>query len=442
MKEVDYADTIPLPQDAYPAPIKFSTLRYMLPPGTEIGLESGAGPSWLGGICSWSNYPVSRRVLNRKFNHIDLEAAFENALESIGYEVTNNVDVDYVREEDIGRAEFFISARLVDVDLDLCKRGGATSFNVFNSAPGAKGKIYARFEWSVFNALTRTVVYQTSTEGYSRRDYPNLEGLELLFMDAFDMAAHNLGADSYFYDLIVEGRKPPPEIYAPFGRHEESKHKRPRQFDPMEEVVLPAQMLRQQAFSTDASDKRKIAVTIQKYGHGSGFMISDQGHVLTNFHVVGESDRTRVIFADRKDAMTAEVLRVDRVRDVALLKLTEAPDPRYYDLLPLRLDKPKVGTDVYAIGTPMHYSRMENTVTKGIVSNHRTLKVSGVQLDYIQADVDVHQGNSGGPLLDAHGNIVGIAVLGYESAEGGRGIGLNLFVPLAEALDALDIQLD
>ncbi len=440
VKEVYFADIQPLPEDAHPAPIKFNSLRFLLPPGTEIGLESGVGPVLLGSFCSWSNYPVSRRLLNRKFSQIELEAAFEASLESIGYDVTNNIDVDFQREADIGRAEYFISARVIDIDLDLCRRGRVKLFDIYPTSPeGTKGKLYARIDWSVFDALKRTVVYKTTTEGYSRRDYPNSEGLELLFMDAFDMAAHNLGADKHFYNLLVEGKKPPSHVYAPFGRHK--KHPRPRQFNPLEDLTIQNPPLHTKPFTQIAEQKRHNAVTIQKYGHGSGFFISKQGHILTNFHVIGESDRTRVILADRKNAITAEVLRVDRARDVALLKLTEIPDTLDIELLPIRTDPPSVSADIYAIGTPKHHSRAENTITKGIISNHRRLKVDGITLNFLQGDVAINPGNSGGPLLDEHGNIIGISVATLYPTLDNHSIDLNLFIPIAEALETLDITL-
>lgn len=360
VKEVDFAKPIAMPQDAAPTPIKFSRLRFLLPPGTEIGLESGIGPSLLGSLCTGSPSAISRKTLSKKFEQTYLESSFEEALESQGYDVTNNVDLDYDYEDELARAEYFITARVVDIDLDLCRRGRVTMFNIFNSAPGAKGKIHARIRWSVYNALTRSVTYTTTTEGYSKRTYPNAEGLELLFLDAFTMAAHNLGTDKGFYDLIVNGVKPPKK---------QTKNKRPRQFSQTDPVSLPALPLHTQPFTDISESARKTAVTIQKIGHGSGFFISKDGHILTNAHVVGYSDKVRVILADREKALTAEVLRIDRGRDVALLRVINPP--KQIETLPIQTTWPIVGADIYAIGTPMHYSRMENTVSKGIVSNHR-----------------------------------------------------------------------
>ena len=447
VKHVDYKDGIEIPEDAHPAPIKLSKIKIFLPPGTEIGLESGIGPWWFGGICSARNYPVSRNILFRKFESEYLQQSFADALESQGYDVTNDVEQDFEYEDELARAEYFISARIKDVDLDLCRRGRIKLFDAYPSSPNAiKGKLYMQIEWSVYDALKRTVVYKTTTEGYTRRDYPNIEGLKLLMMDAFEMAAHNLGADQHFYNLIVEGHKPPPNVYAPFGAHKK-KAPRPRQFDPLEDVTINNPPLRTQSFQKIAEDKRRNAVTIQKLGHGSGFFISKEGHIITNQHVVGYSDRIRIVLADKKKSFTAEVLRIDKARDVALLKLTDPSKlPKSYldnmPLLPIRTELPKVSEDVYAIGTPKHRDILDNTVSKGIVSNHRTYKHDGIALDFIQADVNVHGGNSGGPLLDKNGNIVGITVIALFPDPDNHAINLNLFIPIEEALKALDITLD
>ncbi len=448
VKHVDYANHINMPHDAMPTPIEFRNLRFLLPPGTEIGLESGMGPALLGGFCSWQNYPVSRRVLSRKFEKQYLEMSFENALESLGYDVTNDIDLDFLQDDARQRAEYFISAKVTDVDLDLCKRGHLTKFNIFNTASdlndGAKGKLYAKFEWSIYDALRRTTVYKTTTEGYSKRNYPNQEGLELLFMDAFEMAAHNLGTDQDFYNLIVLNKKPSQTEKTIFDREEDGNY--PRKFDPNEEVAIPTPPLSKTPFDTIAHDARKVAVMAQKRGHGSGVFITRQGHILTNYHVIGDSRRIRIVTGFRKTGITAEVLRVDKVRDVALLKLEEIPDWLDMDkvmLRPLRLDWPKVGETIYAIGVPKDYKAYRNTVTKGIVSAHRNYKRHGaLRLNFIQGDVEVHPGSSGGPVVDEHGNLIGLVVEGepFANENGNRiGIGLNLFIPIQEALDAVDV---
>ena len=95
----------------------------------------------------------------------------------------------------------------------------------------------------------------------------------------------------------------------------------------------------------------------------------------------------------------------------------------------------RISDTVFAIGSPLDEA-LKSTVTRGVVSAFRHLKHRG--MDYIQADVDIQSGNSGGPLVDANGNVVGITVLGI----GDRSIGLNFFIPISEALEFLKIDLD
>lgn len=444
VKEINYATPIEITEEMSPTPIEFKNFRFLLPPGTEIGLESGMGPALLGGFCSYNNYPVSRRVLSRKFDKQYIDLAFENALESQGYDVANDIDVEFRRDDAAQRAEYFISAKVVDVDLDMCRRGEVTTFNIFNSSPRAKGKLYAKIEWSVYDALRRTTVYKTTTEGYTRRDYPNLEALELLFMDAFEMAAHNLGADSGFYDLIVLNKQPPKTQNHLHAKKIDDDY--PRNFNPDEEVTLITKPISKQSFKVIAHDAKNVAVLVQKSGHGSGVFITKQGHILTNYHVVGDSRRVRIVTGFRKTGITAEVLRVDRTRDVALLKLEEIPEWLDMDkvlIRPIRLDWPRVGEDVFAIGVPKDWKALRNTVTKGIISGHRRYKrVGSIRSNFIQADVEIHPGSSGGPMVDEHGNLVGLTVEGYmaKGEHAPVGIGLNLFVPIQEALDVLDIS--
>ncbi|MCB1532253.1 MAG: trypsin-like peptidase domain-containing protein [Alphaproteobacteria bacterium] len=439
VKEVDYAQGRPVPESAHPKPIRFSRLRFLLPPGTEVGLESGLGLG-LGRLCSWQNYPVNRRVFNSKLESEWIQNTFATALEANGYDVVENIDADFRPEDEIERAEYLVSARVKDVDLDVCHRGPDAFLSWFTGNPGTKGKLYAQIDWSVYDALHRTVVYKTSTEGYTERGYPNLEGLELLFYDAFEMAAHNLAADKDFYELIVEGK--PPQQEQREHRNKQNFESTPHKFDAREAVDLQGKSLSRQPLPKHIEDVRKANVMIQKMGHGSGVFLTKEGHILTNQHVVGDATRMRIITKGKQHKLVAEVLRVDKVRDVALLKLEEVPENLEIETLPIRTEKLTISEDVYAMGNPIDYRALQDSVTKGIVSAHRVYKEEAVHLPFIQADVDIHGGNSGGALLDEYGNLVGISVSGVSYLGSGYSSGLNFFIPIAEALRALDITID
>ena len=160
-------------------------------------------------------------------------------------------------------------------------------------------------------------------------------------------------------------------------------------------------------------------------GHGSGFLISQDGSILTNYHVVGSAKYVKVRWSDRSESL-GEVIRSDRRRDVAVLKVL-AP---HRTVLALRVAAPAPGEAVFAIGTPLD-SRFQGTVTKGVVSANRTYD----GLAFIQSDVSINAGNSGGPLLDESGGVIGICVSGIDI--NGAPVGINLFIPIGEVLSVL-----
>jgi len=139
-------------------------------------------------------------------------------------------------------------------------------------------------------------------------------------------------------------------------------------------------------------------------GEGSGFIISEDGMVLTNAHVVAEADNIRVLLRDGESA-PATVLGLDRSMDIALLRL-EGDETWPHVELGASGDL-KVGDWVVAMGNPLG---LGHTVTAGIVSAKG--RVLGQDIygneDYIQTDAAINQGNSGGPLFDIHGNVVGM----------------------------------
>ncbi|MCB9990221.1 MAG: trypsin-like peptidase domain-containing protein [Rhodospirillales bacterium] len=430
--KTDYKPAAEIPYDASPTPILFSDVELILPVGTDVGFESDGGR-----FCGWPRYPVSRTVLRDAVDTKYIRQTFHDALEAQGYDVVGSLDIAYDLEDEEARAEYSITAKIKNVELEMCHKEPDNFLIFFTTRRGTEGEFYMDVEWSVYDALRRTVVYKTKTSGYTKRRSPDQEGLTLMLTDAFEMAAHNLGTDPDFYDLIVGGVRPENWKRQRFDKQAEN---RKTMYDPQEQVSLPAQSLSKEPFTKNIDHKRKAAVMVQKLGHGSGFFITPQGHILTTADAVGDGARTRIVTANGKDKLTAEILRVDKVRNVALLRLEEIPDNLKIVTLPVRTEWPGVGEDVYLIGVPKDFRKMQDTLTKGIISAHRkNMKFNGVKQNYIQADVETQKGGAGGPLIDENGNIVGLAV-GYYSGPEETAIGLNYFVPIAEALKALDIE--
>ncbi len=160
---------------------------------------------------------------------------------------------------------------------------------------------------------------------------------------------------------------------------------------------------------------------------GSGFIVSADGYILTNNHLVGETEEVRVQLDDRR-SVKAQVIGADPETDVAVIKI-DATDLAYVELGDS--DALEVGQWVIAIGNPFGLS---HTVTAGIVSAKGRSRIGVADFeDFIQTDAAINFGNSGGPLLNLDGKAVGIntAIIG---SGGNIGIGLAIPINMAKAI--------
>jgi len=164
----------------------------------------------------------------------------------------------------------------------------------------------------------------------------------------------------------------------------------------------------------------------QSQSLGSGFIISADGYILTNAHVVDTADEITVKLNDKRE-FKAKVIGADRRTDVALIKIEAAglPAVRFGDP-----NKLKVGEWVLAIGSPFGF---ENTVTAGIVSAKGRSLPQENYVPFIQTDVAVNPGNSGGPLFNLKGEVVGINSQIYSRT--GGFMGLSFAIPIDVAND-------
>jgi S1-C subfamily serine protease len=159
---------------------------------------------------------------------------------------------------------------------------------------------------------------------------------------------------------------------------------------------------------------------------GSGFVIDKNGHIVTNYHVVRGAQNVQVSFSNR-DSMKARVVGVDPSTDLAVLEV----DARSRALTPLPLgdsDRARVGDSVVAIGNPFGFTR---TITAGIVSAlQRSITApNDYPIDHvIQTDAPINKGNSGGPLLNASGQVIGVnaQIETGGTSEGNVGIGFAI----------------
>ena len=167
----------------------------------------------------------------------------------------------------------------------------------------------------------------------------------------------------------------------------------------------------------------------QRQGIGSGFIISPDGYILTNAHVVADTTEVMVRLTDKRE-LKARVIGADRRTDVALIKIEARGLPAVTIGDPARL---RVGEWVAAIGSPFGF---ESTVTAGIVSaKSRSLPDDGY-VPFIQTDVAINPGNSGGPLFDLNGQVVGINSQIYSRSGGYQG--LSFAIPIDVAMKVKD----
>ena len=164
-------------------------------------------------------------------------------------------------------------------------------------------------------------------------------------------------------------------------------------------------------------------------GIGSGFIVSADGVILTNAHVVADADEVTVKLTDRRE-FKAKVLGVDPQTDVAAIKIEAS------GLSAVRIGDPngvRVGEWVVAIGSPFGF---ENTVTSGIVSAKARALPDGTYVPFLQTDVAVNPGNSGGPLFNLNGEVIGINSQIYSGTGGYQG--LSFAIPIDVAVKVKD----
>jgi S1-C subfamily serine protease len=151
---------------------------------------------------------------------------------------------------------------------------------------------------------------------------------------------------------------------------------------------------------------------------GSGVIVSKEGHILTNNHVVEDTDKIQVELSDGR-MLPAELVGTDAETDIAVLKIA----PEKIKALPIgNSDEVKVGQLVFAIGNPLG---LQESVTRGIISA-KSRVVDDSSLEYFQTDAAINQGNSGGPLVNLHGEIIGINTRIASQSGGSQGLGFAI----------------
>ncbi len=160
-------------------------------------------------------------------------------------------------------------------------------------------------------------------------------------------------------------------------------------------------------------------------GAGSGFVWDEEGHIVTNFHVIQGGDNFVVSFHQDKEPYEAELVGVYPQKDIAVLKLKSKPK-KLYPVSPGNSKNLLVGQKAMAIGNPFG---LDHTITTGIVSatGRKIRGIGGVHINgMIQTDCSINPGNSGGPLYDSQGSVIGMNTMIYSASGSSAGVGFSV----------------
>lgn len=332
-----------------------------------------------------------------------LASSFHGVLEKAHYPTPILVDTifDAPTEKERPKAmpELQIGALLKDLSANLCLK-----------EHGGIGGVYMKVFWQVYSPELNKVVFEALTEGsfqtVATEDIP----VDRIFLQAYEQAARNLLAEQGFYNAVTQPGAP---------KSATQQRLTLNRVRPAEEPLTKRVTLL----------RSSVPTVVTSTGTGSGFFISGDGYLLTNRHVVGTDNVVKIKLPTGRE-LIGEVLRRDVARDVALIKT----EPVGVPALPIREDEPNIGEEVYVIGSPLGET-FNTSLTRGILSGYRVLDKQRL----MQSDVSILPGNSGGPLLDTGGRVIGITV--SHLADPRTMTGMNFFIPIGEALTILGVDL-
>jgi len=381
-----------------PKPIQFRKIVIKLKRGENIGTVQA-------GLLCVAQRKLTYRGGRNTVGGEELTEVFQEELKANSYEVVGDPDALF-EDPSTWKAEYLVAGLIKSMKANICYPMAG-----FGDFTQSKGEASLSVQWQVYSRLSRKVEYKVTTEGYGEVTDSQPDGEIDIFLNAFSQATRNLLAEPGFHDLIT-GQ----------GLRAEAKIAR-------DTILLDSRPLFVDPIADHINDIRLNVVTVfAGDSHGSGFFIDQKGHLLTNEHVVRTAKFVKIKLTTGREIL-GEVLATNPIRDVALLKSEETS----LKGLPTKGDPLNIGSEVFAMGSPLD-EEYSSTLSRGIISAYR----SEDGLDFIQSDVNVLPGSSGGPLLDENGNVIGITVKGRFFNEAIAG--LNFFVPIKDALDKLNIQ--
>lgn len=363
-------------------------------PNSKIGeLQSG----W---FCSKKNDLIWNNKLFNLFSS-KLATVFKEELVAAHYPIPVAVDAIFdtpTKNESQNESVLHVGMLIKDVAANFCVQ-----------SPELQGNVYLKIFWQVYSPETQRVVFETTTEGSYQPEGYRKSTVDQYFLGAFRAASRNLLAEQGFYNALT------------------STETSTTKSDAAKTLKLERGKLLTEPLTKNITRLRTaVATIISDSGSGSGFFVNRDGYLLSNYHVVGANKFVKVKLSTGRD-LIGEVVRSDKTRDVALIKTEQIT----IQPIGIRESEPNIGEDVYVLGSPLG-DKFNTTLTKGILSGYRAMKAQR----FLQSDVSILPGNSGGPLLDAQGSAIGITVGGL----GAKGLaGMNFFIPIDDALTKLGV---
>ena len=348
-----------------------------------------------------------------KLREGDFFAIFAAEANAAGYRLADTEKGNLFQAQNTTHAELEVGAGITQMTADGC-------FGKVLIVRMAEIETTIVIDWQVFDPLEKKLLFRAASTGHAKiesnqyNDTIVEEGTRAAFKDA----AKNILANPAFVAAVTDPRAAAPGV---------SQAAPPATGTVSTQIAnLP---LRTKSFRERVSDLQRHVVTVRTaVGSGTGFYVAE-GLLLTNHHVISGGDRAKIRFLDGREIL-ADVIASDARRDVAMLKTENVGVTG----LALRQDKPDLTSTVFVIGSPLGQDN-EGTISSGIISAFRTTDEGPM----IQSDTAITHGNSGGPMFDDKGNVVAITVATKLDRQGAQ-VNLNLFIPIADALEKLHIQ--
>jgi S1-C subfamily serine protease len=377
---------------------------------TTVLMTMPAGTVWLSmrlGLTCTLDSAVMRASGGREPQNLPLYvSAFKTELERAGFKALADDDL-FNREP--ASADYQVAAVITDAHIVACVSTGGLLHA--GKEGDARGTGSMKVDWQVYSPVRKEVVAHVSTSGTMTLDKTVPDGTRQLVGGVFASNVRELTASPEFRDAMNAKPLATSDVLLP---------------EKQGKIALSGS---QKAVKRPVADAVGSVVTLLTgSGSGSGVLLSDDGYILTNAHVVGEEKEIRVRWSDGIEK-AGQIIRVAKARDVALVKT----DPRGRPPLAIVGGPVTPGQRVYAIGSP-NGATFGGTVSSGVVSASRTIN----GFSFIQSDVSVSPGSSGGALLNETGSLLGITEGGFDND--GRPAGLNIFIPIGDAMDFLSLE--